>query len=75
MTTQSPYQWHRWFSWYPVKMDYHAGFNPPRGPYAWRWLCTIERRIVGGVAPNGDLADGAWLYRSLDLAANAQQPR
>ena len=28
--------WWRWFAWYPVKTWDHR----------WRWLCTVERRLL-----------------------------
>jgi len=45
------YIWHRGFAWYPVCAN---------GRRVWlRW---VETRIVGHVAPNGDLTE-AWEYR------------
>ena len=53
------YQWQPWFAWYPVLV------RDPEfvGPFRHKWLCWIDRRMVGGIAPNGDLADGQWQYR------------
>jgi hypothetical protein len=50
----NPYVWHWWFAWYPVRLT---------GSRHLRWLCWLGTRVVGGVAPNGDLADGWWQYR------------
>lgn len=61
------YDWNPWFAWYPVALvgEVHEGPGRdvsyfPIGRHAWlRW---IECRIVGAVAPNGDLT-GYWEYR------------
>lgn len=45
------YDWRPWFAWHPA-----AGF----------WLCWVECRVVGAVAPNGDLTE-FWEYRAMRL--------
>lgn len=50
--------WHRWFAWYPVKMDYIPGGDSSdrggKGPYGHkaeydcRWLEVVERRSYFG---------------------------
>jgi len=55
----NPYAWHKWFAWYPV-LAYDT-----RRPIGARkkWLCWVETRVVGHVAPNGDMTE-AWEYRT-----------
>lgn len=51
--------WELWFAWYPVRL-YVDGDNWKSAPKVWlRW---IECRIVGAVAPNGDITE-YWEYR------------
>jgi hypothetical protein len=51
--------WHPWFAWYPVRL-WRFGDDYWRAPRAW--LRRVECRIVGAIAPNGDLTD-YWEYR------------
>lgn len=59
------YDWHPWFAWYRVPL--WTEINEGQGKY-WTtngdhaWLSTIECRIRGAVAPNGDLTE-YWQYR------------
>jgi hypothetical protein len=54
-------QWHRWFAWYPVRLD-----DSPDGHKVYRWLETVERRME----PWEDMWDSGWerYYRALAKA-------
>ncbi len=52
-----PYIWTKFFAWYPIKLTFRR-----HGDSGWRWLCWIEVKITGYVAPNGDLTE-SWDMR------------
>lgn len=52
------YDWHPWFAWYPVDVDVYEVRDIRRGKTRYKvWLRWVERKIVGAVAPDGDLTD------------------
>lgn len=54
-----PYEWTLFYAWYPVKTIDGGG---------WRWLCFVEVKMMGFVAPDGNLDDVTW-YRRCGSAA------
>jgi hypothetical protein len=50
------WKWHKWFAWYPVKID--------RARYAW--LVYVERKYTWVVSPsNPEDAKIVWKYQKL----------
>lgn len=50
-------QWHRWFAWYPVPLDYKFEGNPIaqvlKRRRAWAWLRVVYRKQYGQRLPEG----------------------
>jgi hypothetical protein len=56
-----PYEWSRWFAWWPVRADDGRIL----------WLRRVMVRAHGEIAPNGDLTD--W-YEFDTAAAGSDSP-